>query len=357
MRSYKEQTEKILELAEQKKNAREKRNHIIVTLSSFAACALIALFCTSLFSGENQKTTLPVQSKTIIRQTTSVSTVKSAKTKTSKTTDNKNTKTTTHPKSTKSIKKTTTKKHDEIVIIPTKPTKSKSTIPDKYLSNKDLIENDSDVILYNGKSYVKTCSLVETEISKTNLLCDYIGKTSGKIDNTATDEITSNVNGKVYTINGYSDSFRLGMVTKDKSKGENYIYIFDNLYSLENTVVSNGSELFNNVLHIDKNLSYINYFSGTNLKIASLNQSNITTKISEKYQKPFIDSLNNAVLIKDDESVFDNEDKKVVLFFNMIDETTVEIYLTKNGYIFCDGLYFKTDSNIFSEVYYSLTTE
>lgn len=356
MRSYKEQTEKILELVEQKKKAREKRNNILITCSSLAACVVIALFCTSLFSDNSQSETLPVDIKTATSQTTSASAKKTGKTKSTK--KNNNTpKTTTKPRATKSTKRTTTKKPDEIVVIPTKPNENNSSLPDKYLSYKDLKENGNDVIIYNGKSYVKTCSLEESETSKANLLGDYLGKTSGEIDDKATDEVTSNVNGKVYTINGYSERFRLGMVTKDKSTGNRYIYIFDDLYSLETSVVSNGSELFNDILHIDKNLSFINYYSGTNLKIASLNQNSILTKISEKNQKLFLDSLNNASLTSDDESVFDNDDKKVVLFLNMTDETTVEIYLAKNGYIFCDGLYFKTDSNIFAEVYYFLTEE
>lgn len=356
MRNYKEQTEKILELVEQKKKAQEKRNNMIITCSSLAACAVIALFCTSLFSDSNQSTTLPVASKTVTSQTTAVSAKKTIKTKSTKKNYNKPNPTT-KPKATKSAKRTTTNKPDEIVIIPTKPNENKSSIPDKYLSYKNLNENGNDVVIYNGKSYVKTCSLEESETSKANLLRDYLGKTSGKIDDNATDEVTSNVNGKVYTINGYSESFRLGMITKDKSTGKSYIYIFDDLYSLKTSVVSSGSELFNDILHIDKNLSFINYYSGTNLKIASLNQNSILTNISDKNQKPFLDSLNNASLISDDESIFENDDKKVVLFLYMTDETTVEIYLTKNGYIFCDGLYFKTDSNIFAEVYYSLTEE
>ena len=354
MRSYKEQTEKILKLVEQKKKVREKRNNILVTCSLLAACVAIALFSTSLFSDLNQMPTLSVNDQTVTSNKTSVSYKTTDKTKTSKKNTGKPT-TTVQTKTTKKAAKSTTGKPDEIIIVPDKSNENKPSAPDKYFSYKNLDENSNDVIIYKGKSYIKTCSLEESDNSRTKLLNVFLGKTTGKIDNKATEDVTSNVNGKVYTVNGYSESFRLGMVTKDKSTEKRYIYIFDDINSLKTSVVSSGSELFNDILHIDKNLSFINFYSGTNLDIALFNQSNILTIISEKNQKLFLDSLNNASLISGDESVFDNNDKKVVLFLNMSDETTVEIYLTKNGYIFCDGLYFKTDSNVYTEVYYSLT--
>lgn len=357
MRSYKEQTEKILELAEQKRKAQEKRKNILVTISSLAACAVIALFCTSLFSGGSQKSTLPVDNNSSISQTTSVTSGSTHKTKVTKKHKTDNPKTTKAPKTTPVKAKTSKTKTEEIVITPTKPIKTTKPDIDEYLSHNGLNENGNDVILYNGKSYVKTCSLEANSSSRETLLNQYLGKVTGKIDYKATDEITSNVSGKVYTINGYSEEFRLGILIKDKSTGNSYIYIFDNLHSLKNSGISTGSALFNDILHIDNNLSFINYYSGTNLKIAYLNQSSLLSKISDKNQKSLLDTLNNAYLTSGDEYTFDNDYKKVALFLNMTDETTVEIYLAKEGYIYCDGLYFKTDDDIFTEIYNSLTEE
>lgn len=357
MRNYKEQTEKILELIEKKKKAQEKRKNMLVTFSSLAACAVIALLCTSLFSGGNKKSSLPIDKQTTSSQSLLVSSEKMHTTKTAKKdTDNKP-KTTTASTLTSVKAKTTRTKTKEIVITTTKQAKIKKPDIDKYLSYKGLNENSSDVILYNGKSYVKTCSLDATSNSKKTLLNKYIGKTTGDIDTKATDEITSNVNGKVYTINGYSEDFRIGILRKDKSTGKRYIYIFDNLYSLQNSDISTGSELFNDILHIDNNLKFINYYCGTNLKIAYLKQSNLSSAISEKAQKSFLAAINNSYLINDNEYKFDNNYKKIILFLNMTDETVVEIYLTSGGYIYCDGLYFKTDDSVFSEVYDYLTEE
>lgn len=357
MRNYKEQTEKILELVEQKKKVQEKRKNILVTISSLAACAVIALLCTSLFSGGSQKVTLPVDNNSSIPQTTSISAEINHKTKASKSSKTSNPKTTKAPKTTSVKVKTSRTKTQEIIITPTKPIKTNKPDIDEYLSHNGLNENGNDVILYNGKSYVKTCTLEATGSSKETLLNQYLGKVTGKIDSKATDEITSNVGGKVYTINGYSEEFRLGILRKDKSTGNSYIYIFDNLHSLKNSDISTGSALFNDILHIDNNLSFINYYCGTNLKIAYLNQNSLLSKISAKSQKSLLDTLNNASLINGDEYTFDNNYKKVALFLNMTDETTVEIYLTKGGYIYCDGLYFKTDDDIFTEIYNSLTEE
>lgn len=355
MRSYKEQTEKILELIEQKKKAQEKRKNILVTFSSLAACAVIAVLCTSLFSGETPNATLPVNDEITTFKTILTSSAPSDQIKTSKKTKDSTHTTTAKSKAT-SKTTTTRKKTDEIVITRTKPVMTDKPVTDKYLSY-NVIENVDDVILYNGKSYVKTCSLEASHESKENLLNKYLGKTTGSIDDSATDEVTSNVSGKVYTINGYSENFRLGMVRNDKSTGNSYIYIFDDIYSLNSSVASSGSELFNNILHIDKYLSWINYYCGNNFKIASLNQESILTKISDKTQKLLLSALNNASLIKGDESLFDNNDNNIVLFLYMSDGTTVEVYLTQEGYVFCDGLYFKTDDNIISEVYYSLIEE
>lgn len=357
MRSYKEQTEKILELIEQKKKSQEKRKNILVTFSSLAACAVIAVLCTSLFSGETQRTTLPVNNEITTFQTILTSQNPTNKTKTSKANKNNTSTTTAKSESTSKRIKVTRKTTEEIVITPTKPVIKDKPVTNKYLSHYGLNENSDDVILYNGKSYVKTCSLEANDESKETLLNNYLGKTTGSIDNEATDEVTSNVSGKVYTINGYSENFRLGLVRNDKSTGESYIYIFDDVNSLKNLVLSSGSELFNNILHINKYLNFINYYSGTNYKIASFNQENILTKISEKTQNLFLEALNAASLTSADESIFDNSSKTIVLFLYMRDGTTVEIYLTQEGYIFCDGLYFKTDDNIFSEVYFSLTEE
>lgn len=357
MRSYKEQTEKILELIEQKKKSQEKRKNILVTFSSLAACAVIAMLCTSLFSGDTQGTALPVNNEITTFQTMLTSKNPTNNTKTSKADKDYTQMTTTKPVSTSRRIKVTRKKTEEIVITPTKPVEKDKPVTNKYLSHYGLNENSDDVILYNGKSYVKTCSLEANSESKKTLLNNYIGKTTGSIDDEATDEVTSNVSGKVYTINGYSENFRLGLVRNDKSTGESYIYIFDDIYSLNNSVVSAGSELFNDILHIDKYLSWVNYYCGNNFKIASLNQQSILEKISEKTQKVLLDALNNASLINGDESLFDNNDKNIVLFLYMSDETTVEVYLTQEGYIFCDGLYFKAENNIISEVYYSLIEE
>ncbi len=355
MRSYKEQTEKILELVEKKKKAREKKNNILVTCSALAACAIIALFCTSLFSGKNQSASLPVDTKIFTPKTATTSDKSDNKTKpTKKRVNYEKPKTTTIPMTTESIKTTTTKNTPKIVFI--------STNSDKSLPSNDLSKTDSNVIIYNGKSYVNTCSLEESETSKANLLGEYLGTVSEESDDESTDDASSDdsssdMNGKVYTINGYSESFRLGMVTRDTTTGNDYIHIFDDLDSLAYSVQSSGSELLNDILHIDKNLSFINYYSGTNLSEASTNQNDILTKIPETTIPQFIECLNTAFLINDGESAFENEDKKVALFFNMTDETTAQIYLTKDGYIFCDGLYFKTDSDIFYEVYNSLVEE
>lgn len=355
MRDYKEQTKKILELAEQKKKAQERRKNILVSFSSLAACAVIALLCTSLFSGGGQKAALPVNNKTLTSQTSSIPPEKSHKTEASKTNKNDNPKTTKATQLTSKKTKTTKKKTEEIVITPPKPTKNNNPDVDEYLSHNGLNENGDDVILYNGKSYVKTCSLEADTNSKEMLLDQYLGKTTGNINTKATDEITSNVGGKAYTINGYSEDFRLGIFIKDKSTKKSYIYIFDNLHSLKNSGISTGSALFDDILHINNNLSFINYYCGNNLKIAHLNQNSLLSKISEKEQQSLLNSFNNASLINGDENTFDNNYKKVALFLNMTDETTVKIYLTKGGYIFCDGLYFKTDDNVFSEVYNSLS--
>lgn len=355
MRNYKEQTEKILELVEQKKKTQEKRKNIVVTFSSLAACAVIALLCTSLFSGGGHKA-IPINEQNLTSQTVTINSEKTHKMKSSKK-DKKDKTNATNPKTTTNKPKPTRTTTKEIVITTKKQTKIKKPDVDKYLSLNGLKENSDDVVFYNGKSYVKTCSLEATSHSKKTLLNKYIGKTTGDIDTKATDEITSNVNGKVYTINGYSEDFRIGILRKDKSTGKSYIYIFDNLYSLQNSDISTGSELFNDILHIDSNLKFINYYCGTNLKIAYLNQSNLSSAITEKSQKSLLAAINNSYLINDNEYKFDNNYKKIVLFLNMADETVVEIYLTNGGYIYCDGLYFKTDDSVFSEIYDYLTEE
>lgn len=355
MRSYKEQTEKILELVEQKKKAREKRRNIVVTFSSLAACAVIALLCTSLFSGGGHRA-IPINEQNLTSRSVTVNSEKTHKTKSSEK-DKKNKTKATNPKPTANKPKPTRTTTEEIVITTKKPIKIKKPEVDKYLSLNGLKENSDDVVFYNGKSYIKTCSLEADANSKYTLLNKYLGKTTGDIDTEATDEITSNVGGKVYTINGYSEDFRLGILRKEKSTGKNYIYIFDDLYSLQNSGISTASQLLNDMLHADGNLSFINYYCGTNMKIAYLNQSSLSSSISEKMQKTLLSAINNASLISSDEYTFDNNDKKIVLFLNMKDRTTVEIYLANGGYIFCDGLYFKTDDTSFSEVYNYLTKE
>lgn len=355
MRNYKEQTEKILELVEQKKKTQEKRKNIVVTFSSLAACAVIALLCTSLFSGGGHKA-IPINEQNLTSQTVTINSEKTHKMKSSKK-DKKDKTNATNPKTTTNKPKpirTTTK---EIVITTKKQTKIKKPDVDKYLSLNGLKENSDDVVFYNGKSYVKTCSLEADSNSKHVLLNKYLGKATGDIDTEATDEITSNVGGKVYTINGYSEDFRLGILRKEKLTGKSYIYIFDNLYSLQNSGISTASQLLNDMLHSDSNLSFINYYCGTNMKIAYLNQSSLSAVISEKMQKNLLSAINNASLISSDEYTFDNNDKKIVLFLNMKDQTMVEIYLADGGYIFCDGLYFKTDEASFFEVYDYLTKD
>ncbi len=354
MRNYKEQSEKILELAGQKKKAAEKRKNILVTASSLAACAVIAVFCTSLFS-DSQQSELPVSYATAASETNIETSEKGTDSKAS--TANKNKTTATIASRTTAKAKTTAAKTTEVVITPTKPTVKNTTDFEKYLSLNGLIENTDDVIIYNGNSYVNTCSVDADANSKQTLLNQFLEKTNGSLDTEATDEITSNVSGKVYSVNGYSEDFRLCIYAKDKSAGTSSILIFDNLHSLKTSDIKYGSELFNDTLHIDTNLNFINYYSGSNLNIAPFNQVNILKKIDEKAQNTLLQTINDSYLIDSDEYIYDDESKSVVLYLTMTDQTTTEIYLTEGGYIFCSGLYFKTDSSAFSEIYNILTGE
>ena len=98
MRNYKEQTEKILELVEQKKKTQEKRKNIVVTFSSLAACAVIALLCTSLFSGGGHKA-IPINEQNLTSQTVTINSEKTHKMKSSKK-DKKDKTNATNPKTT-----------------------------------------------------------------------------------------------------------------------------------------------------------------------------------------------------------------------------------------------------------------
>ena len=211
-------------------------------------------------------------------------------------------------------------------------------------------------IVYKGKAYL-AADFYDEEKLIDSLVGDYIGearvtfdKGSKRMDNPIdyTTELASSTPGPVYTVNGYSEDFRL---CKDVGDSDiKRLVIYENFDAIG---LSTGSDLFEERLHLTNNIINVTYKThsdwfnetGKSKELEGVSLEQFNSFISELCSSPF-EHLDTPDFYKD------LYDKKVqgCLYIHMKDGTQVGLYLIDGGYVGYQhliGCYVKMDSSMF----------
>lgn len=215
------------------------------------------------------------------------------------------------------------------------------------------------LVVYNGKVYTQAEYLWCDNETKKSFVGEFLGTASGTIDEWSSKteydkEFASNVTGDVYTVNGYDKDFRICI--PQMNEDSEFIAFFENLNGIR---LSTGSDLygerlklkgnFNDVvyqLHSDWNYSKNNYKHYTNIT-----NDDIPNFINVLYESPFVD------LSESTHDIYDENLKQAHIYFKMNNGTTIGIRLFEDGYVSYDNMYgrvfVKMDNNIFEKVFTS----
>ncbi|WP_294188364.1 hypothetical protein [uncultured Clostridium sp.] len=218
------------------------------------------------------------------------------------------------------------------------------------------------LIIYKGKIYTQAERGVgEDTIKENNLLGKRLGYAKGNIDELSKQdeyakEFAGTALGDVYTVNGYSEDFRIaikGTYKDSYEKDVEYVEFYENLNGIG---LSTGKDLFGNKLKIDGNWDYIKYVTHENwnkgyqdynyLDLPNISDNDIDKFIKELYSGEFVDLTKT--------NIYDNSSRH--LFIYMKDNTRIQLRLFEGGYVgYQDlGWYFvKMPGEIFDKFYES----
>lgn len=213
-------------------------------------------------------------------------------------------------------------------------------IPKIELPEKSNIQADMvGLIVYKGKIYTQGESFqVEKASEINNLVGNRLGYAKGNIDEWSKqeeydEEFAGTVSGDVYTVNGYSEDFRIcikGSYEDDEGKVVDYIHFYENLNGIG---LNTGKDLFGDRLKLEGNWDNVKYLTHENwnngwtdynyLDLSNITEIDINKFIQELYRGEFVD-----LTYKD---IYDKPNHH--LFIYMKDNTRVELRLFEGGYV------------------------
>ena len=215
-------------------------------------------------------------------------------------------------------------------------------LPESTDSDSDGDKAAVDMIgclVYKGHVYTQGASYYDDISAVEHLVGDYIGEAKGTLDEWSTQddfatEFASTYSGPVYTVNGYSEDFRLCIYVQ--CGAEKWLQFLDNFDGIGLTT---GKDLFDDRFHIKGNVTAVNYlthyewdYSGS----TEIDYKNLP--ISDEEFNKFIDVLYSSPFERIDYAENPNFYETEVqghLYLEMNDGTRVELRLMDGGYVGC----------------------
>lgn len=228
----------------------------------------------------------------------------------------------------------------------------------------DNAETDmTGLVVYNGNVYTQAESYSGSDALAINHLTGkYLGYATGSIDEFSTDEdyeneFASTLEGKVFEVKGYDTDFRICIrneIEDENGKKQLSIEYLDHLNGIK---MKNGSELFEQRLHLSNQIAAVKWQSHEDWDNARGNLQN--AQIGNKLWTEFIDQINKGEFVDTwdpesmDESIYDTR-KQSHLVLAMDDGTVVRLRLLEGGYVGYEplGWYFvKIPGDVFNKVF------
>lgn len=219
------------------------------------------------------------------------------------------------------------------------------------------------LVVYNGNVYTQAESYSGSDALAINHLTGkYLGYATGSIDEFSTDEdyeneFASTLEGKVFEVKGYDTNFRICIrneIEDENGKKQLSIEYLDHLNGIK---MKNGSELFEQRLHLSNRVAAVKWQSHEDWDNARGNLQN--AQIGNKLWTEFIDQINTGEFVdtwdpeNTDESIYDAR-KQSHLVLTMDDGTVVRLRLLEGGYVGYEplGWYFvKVPGDVFNKVF------
>lgn len=219
------------------------------------------------------------------------------------------------------------------------------------------------LVVYNGNVYTQAESYSGSDALAINHLTGkYLGYATGSIDEFSTDEdyeneFASTLEGKVFEVKGYDTDFRICIrneIEDENGKKQLSIEYLDHLNGIK---IKNGSELFEQRLHLSNRIAAVKWQSHEDWDNARGNLQN--AQIGNKLWTEFIDQINKGEFVdtwnpeNTDESIYDTQ-KQSHLVLTMDDGTVVRLRLLEGGYVGYEplGWYFvKIPGDVFNKVF------
>lgn len=217
-----------------------------------------------------------------------------------------------------------------------------------YTDSVELPENTSgevfDMIgclVYKGKVYTQSADAndIDRSAAAEKLVGEYVGEAKGTLDEWSTQEewateFASTYSGSVYKVNGYSEDFRLCIVS---SGVERRLQFLDNYDGIGLNI---GADLFEKRLHITGNVERVTYRTHSDWNegiscdqdLVGITAEQFEQFLTELCKSPFerIDHENNTG--------FYDAETQGHLYLNMKNGTVIELRLIEGGYVGCQNL-------------------
>ncbi len=210
-------------------------------------------------------------------------------------------------------------------------------------------------LVYKGSVYTGSGDFYPYDSALGELVGEYVGEAKGTLDEWSTqddwaEEFASSVKGSVYTVNGYSQDFRL--VVCFESGGVQLLHLLDNYDGIG---LNTGADIFESRLHINGNIESVTYKPHADWDA----ETGVERELTEVTEEDFSKFLNELCLSPFERIEYDKNpgfystETQGHLYLHMKDGTVNELRLIEGGYVGCQDLpwiFVKMPGEIFDRV-------
>lgn len=220
------------------------------------------------------------------------------------------------------------------------------------------------LVVYQGRIYTQSEFYDGDEARKIlPLVGEHLGTAKGNIDEwSAQDdyatEFASTIGGEVYSVNGYDTSFRICICGEAEDENHNKIVWVNFLDCLNGITLKNGSELFEDRLHVRERTETIQFQTHSDWDRGLKN--NQIANIEPDIWNEFLEQVDNGKFIytwnpdlKGNNTIYNTPHQAHIILF-MNDGTLVELRLIDGGYVGYNAMawcFVKIPEDIFNAVY------
>lgn len=250
-------------------------------------------------------------------------------------------------------------------------TDEKPLISSVYIPRIELPANDGmseadmlPVIVYQGRIYVggewydnEHAEKLSAEIGR------HLGNGSGDLNEYSSEEaysneFASNFTYDIYSLNGYDTAFRIACKLEFEDVNQSPAVRITLLDCLNDITLQNGSDLFEDRLHLWEKTESIQYHLHSPQKYIDMD-SGTAAEIGSEIWSEFADQVNHAEFFNINttgESSLYESDQQAHLIVNLDDGSIVRLRLIEGGYVGYDalpGYFVKIPGEAFNAVYTS----